>query len=490
MSSFLLISNVNLGVDVFGAVVFFIVGWLFAEAYLIKREYFILARCAGSFLLVAWQLIHAVYGSIEGLATFGPYLYLAGLILFLAGYAFEKLPERPENLVLGAYLSPFLIVNRMEELASFLIFATTLVLLKRYIRNVDRALKWLLVGFFLLTAASIISFFVTVESLNALWLGEYALKFLAFLAIGIWCWQWLSLRLREEILLVFIGASLIIALAVTTVFSIFSVQRIESEARSAVGANAKIFTFYLESIKNKALSSSQIIANTEDFASAVKSNDFKDVENISRELLALTGQQFIVVARANGQVTFKLNATILKNENILTQEIGAEAIRGRPAVTLSQVEGGGLAIQAGAPILFRGEIIGAVVTGVFLDKQFVVSFKTISGLDTSLVKDDTIIASTILEPGERIGESALVQASARGEEYVGGSRLLNNEVMSALVPLRDSANQNVGAFMLTTAPGQLSRDNQRVNLLTMLIVAAVVIGLIIPLYYLTVFLTS
>ncbi|MEK7546883.1 MAG: cache domain-containing protein [Patescibacteria group bacterium] len=488
MSSFLLVNNINLGVDVFGAVVFFIVAWLFTEAYFTKRDYFILIRCVGFFLLAAWQIVHAIYGSIGSLATLGPYLYLIGLVLILASYVFEKLPQRPENFALGMFLSPFFIVNRMEEIASFLILSTTLVLFKRYTRNVDRLLKWLLIGFSFLTAASIMSLFVAVESPNTLWLGEYALKFLAFVAVGIWSWRWLSFRLGEEILLIFIGASLIIALAVTTVFSVFSVQRIESEARNKVDANAKVFTFYLESLQNKALSSSQIIANTEDFASAVKSNDFKDIESISRELLALTGQQFIAVALTNGQVIFKLNASILRDENILAQKIGAEAIEGRPAVTLAQVEGGGLAIQAGAPILFRGEIIGAIITGVLLNNQFAASFKTMSGLDTSLVKDDIVIVSTILEPGDKIHESTLAQAIASGEEYIGGSQLLNNEVMSALVPLRDLENQRVGALMLTTAPGQLSRDNQRINLLTMLIVAAVVIGLIIPLYYLTTYL--
>jgi len=122
------------------------------------------------------------------------------------------------------------------------------------------------------------------------------------------------------------------------------------------------------------------------------------------------------------------------------------------------------------------------LTGFLLDERFVDNFKKISGLETTILADEKVIASTILTVGKAI--------SFPKEEFLGTTKLLNQEVIGAFTPLKNFDAQTVGILSLTTTPGELLRDANATNRLTMLIVFAIAISLIIPLYRFTVFLTS
>lgn len=484
MSSFLFLNNIHLAVEIFGSIIFFIVAWLFFESYLIKKDKFSFSRSLGFLFLSIWQIFHVLGDESNNfLLIFSLSIYGAGLFLVFFSYLSEKLPPKP---VYGVFviIPPlfFGLIDRFPVVASVSLIAITFVLMRRYFKDIDIIIKWLAIGFALLAASSIVSIYVKTESLNLIWLSAHVIKILAFSAIVIWIWKFLSLRIKEEALLVFITTSLFIALLVTTTFSNFYFQRIERETMNNLAANAKMLNFYIDGLKNKALAGSQIIANNEDFISAIKSNDLGGAKKISNHLLNLTGQNFLTVASEYGTVLFKTNFPVIKDETIFQEIIGAEALESRPAVTVEQSDTDGLTIRAAAPILYRGKIIGAVLTGFLLDERFVDNFKKISGLETTILADEKVIASTILTVGKAI--------SFPKEEFLGTTKLLNQEVIGAFTPLKNFDAQTVGILSLTTTPGELLRDANATNRLTMLIVFAIAISLIIPLYRFTVFLTS
>ena len=78
----------------------------------------------------------------------------------------------------------------------------------------------------------------------------------------------------------------------------------------------------------------------------------------------------------------------------------------------------------------------------------------------------------------------------QSEDFLGTTKFLNQEVIGAFTPLKNFDAQTVGILSLTTTPGELLRDANATNRLTMLIVFAIAVSLIIPLYRFTVFLTS
>lgn len=488
MSTILIFGNIHLGLELLGAVVFFILAWLFGEAYLLKKDVWSAGRFSGFLLLSFWQLTHAAYGLDGESVPFAPYIYLAGLALVLLSYLLEKLPPRPDGMTAALSLPHLFILSRLNTTVSIFLLLIAVVLAKRYFKDIDKQLKWMLIGFILLAASSFISVFVGGEALGRAWSLEHLVKLSAFASLGFWIWQWLSLRLREEILIIFISASLVIALLVTTVFSIFFVQRIEREATNSLAANAKVFNFYLENLKSRALVSSQLMSANGDFVSAIQAGDLADLERISKELLASTGGQFLSVGRKNGSVLFKLNSPATAAENILSEQIGSEALEGRPAATIDKSDGGGIVVKAAAPLFDRGTLLGAVIVGIRLDQAFVNNFKEISKLETTILAGNRVVASTLLGPGELVQELPL--AVAAGKEFVGSARLLDKEIIGAFIPLANLNNQLVATLAITTTPGQILRDSQSTNRFTLFIVLIIALSLVLPLYRFTVLLAQ
>ncbi len=487
MSTLLIFGNGHLGLELLGAIVFFILAWLFGEAYAIKKDVFSCSRFLGFLSLSFWQILHAAYSSDP--VPFAPYIYLAGLLLVFLSYALEKLPPRPDGALAALLFLPHLfILSRYNAIASILLLAIAVALAKRYFKDIDKLIGWMLIGFALLTISSFVSIFVVSDASSPAWFLEHVLKFAAFAAFGFWIWQWLSLRLREEILIIFISASLVIALLVTTVFSIFSVQRIEQEVTSSLTANAKIFSFYIENLKSRALVSAELISSNADFVSAFKAEDLADLEKIGQEFLSSTGEQFLSVSRKNGNVLLKLNSPATVSENILSEQIGSEALEGRPAVTIDRSDSEGLVIKAAAPLFDKGALAGAVIVGTRLDESFVLGFKELSKLETTIFSNDRVLASTILEAGEVV-KTLPAQASTE-PEFVGTARFFDQEVIGDFVQLKNSNDQPMATLAITTTPGQILRDSQSTNRFTLFIVLIIALSLVLPLYRFTLLLTA
>ncbi|MEK9179830.1 MAG: hypothetical protein AAB897_00220 [Patescibacteria group bacterium] len=486
MPSLLILNNIHLGIELFGAIVFFIIGWLFAGAYRIKKDLFSFGRTLGFFSLFVWQILHSIYGGELDLMT--SIFYVAGLALLCTSYAAEQLPPRPKNFTAIAGSAAFSFLSFSPKLAAGLLGLLTIFLAKRYIKDIDKLIKWLLLGFFFLAVSSLFAILYGNEEAGAAWIIEHTLKTTGFTAIAVWGWQWLSMRLREEMLIVFVGSSLFIALIVTTVFSTFFVDRLEKETLDTLSSNARVLHFYIDSLKNKSLASAQIAANTEDFASAFGEKNFADLDKVSRELILQTEQQFLIAARTSGEVVFKLNLPIKENENILKSKIGAYALEGKPANTIDYLEEGQLAVQAAAPIFYKGSIVGALITGNFIDDAFANDFKKISKLETSVFAEGRPIASTFFRPEETMTQET--ESDLGGGEFIGKANISKYSVIGAFLPIENIDQQSVGIVAITTTPEKLIKDSQSANRAILLVIFIVVMILILPLYRFALFISS
>lgn len=483
MSNFLIFNNVHLGLELLGAIIFFIITWLFFEGYLIKRDIFSLGRFLGFLLLSIGQILHSVYSSD---LNWLPIIYMLGLLVLILNYGLEKLPPRPTHFA----FSPLIFFPHKPVVYLVLNFVLLLILIKKYFKDIEKLLKPLIVGFLFLTLSSLVPLFGNDSAFNLHWILEHALKLVGFLGAGFWAWRLLSLRMREEALLVFIGASLFITLLVTTTFSTIFLKRIEGEVKFNLASSAKIFNFYVESFKNKALAESQIIAQDENFVSAFRAKDIADLEKISKELIAERSLRFLTVAENNGNVLFKLNFPIVSNENILIEKIGKEALEGRVAVTIEESASEGFSIRAGVPIFDREQIIGALIAGYLLDNSFIQDFKNISAFENSIFVGGKVIASSIFNIGDRLDEPHINESIEQGKEFVGTARFFDEEVLGIFSPLTNLDNRVIAMLVLTTTPGELLDEAEATNRLTLFIMFLIVIALIIPLYRFTVFLMS
>lgn len=483
MSYFLIANNLHLGAELFGAVVFFLIAWLFFEAFWIKKDIFSLSRGFGFSLLSLWQFIHAFNQDGDGGALIaGGLIYLGGLLLILISYGLEKMAAKP----LYAFMAPVPLFLKISgsavPISAVAVTLITFLLAKRYFKDIDKPIKWLMAGFGILSAAALITLLTVQETPGLYWIAGHLIKLAAFFALSVWIWKFLSLRIREEALIVFIAISLFISLLVTTTFSIFFLRRIQNETENSLSANSQILNFYIASLKNKALAASQIIAASEDLAEALKSKDAATLQEISGKLLQETSGEFLTIAGKKGEIFLKSNFPVVKEENVLAEKIGAEALEGRPSVTISQADIEGLSIRAAAPIMDRGAIIGAAITGSLLNKNFVRQFKDISDFETSIFKDNRVSASSFLLAGQ--------PAAPPAEKYIGPAELAGQQFIGAFQPIKNTEGKTIAVFSLTTTPGELLRNAQAANRLTMIIIFSITLSLMIPLYRFSVFLTS
>ncbi|KND49040.1 MAG: Methyl-accepting chemotaxis protein [Parcubacteria bacterium C7867-005] len=480
MSSFLILNNFHLGIELFGAITFFIAGWLFFKAYLIKRDKYSLIRSVGFWALCVWQIFSAVGGSSSVVLRLSLTVYSVGLLCILLSYAFEKLPDKPSYAFLA--LPVFNIATNFNILPTIFLILLSFLLFKQYYKDINKLLKWLAFGFVLLSLASIISNFVDPWSLNIMWILEYALKFLGFVSITLWIWNLLSFRVRQEMLIIFVSNGLFIALLIVTTFSSFFLRSLENETLRGLAASEKILNMQIDSLESRALATSQIISNNLDFASAAKARDIEDLSTIGNRILSNTGIQFMSVASRDGSVYFKNNFPITQGENLLSQSVGQESLEGRSATSVDVVGPEGLSIRATSPIYFQGKVIGIVMVGYLLDKEFTDSFKDNSGFETSLFVDNKVYASTTFLP-----EST---TSIPKDEFWGSMKLLDQDIIGKSFKIQNSEDNDVATVVLSTTPGALVHSAETTNQMTILIVVLIVLGLILPLYRLTIYLTS
>ena len=491
MPRFLVVNNIHLGLELIGAIIFFIISWLFFEGFLKKRDRFDLGKTLGFLFLSGAQVFHALYSSNESLLLVAPVFYNLGLVMLVLSYGLQKSPSRPNISVSlsAAFILPGAVALLNNPLTT-LIFSSglTLVLVKRFFVDFEKGLKFLIFGFVLLDLSFLISIFS--NNVHYTWILEHVLKILGLFLIGAWGWRLLSLRIREEALIVFVATSMFIALLVTTTFSSFFLKKVEKEAQINLEANAKVFNFYIDSLKNKALSSAYIVAQNEALIGAVKEKDLADLGVLTQKLISETGVQFLTVAQKNGNVLFKFNFPILSGENILIEKIGSEAAEGRFAVTIDLVEAEGFSVRAAAPIFSSGKIIGVLITGFLLNDNFAEGFKSISNLETTLFADKRVVGSTLFDLEDSIDKDKLKTLLSKDKAFLGQADFFGTGVLGSFLPLRDIDNSVVGYLAITTAPGELVGDAQATNRLTMIIIFLIVLALVIPLYRFTVFLTS
>ena len=497
MSLFLLLNNLHFGIELFGAFAFFIASWLLFDAYLIKKSKLNLWRTVGFLLVAIWFVFHALGIETNILLGLGLFIYFAGLIAILFSYWLDKLPSRP--VFSGIIILPALagVLVYFNSVAFVILALISVILIKRYFRNVDRMSKWLAIGFILLTLATLISVFVQTESPNLLWIVEHSLRLIAFVVITGWVWQFLRLRAREQTLISFVATAMLISLLVTMTFSTLLLRQIEAGARSSLSTDAKVFNFYLDSLQNQALAQNQLVANNEDLVFSLRTRNVGELEKVATDLMNSLELGFLTVADANGNVLIKAHFPSSQGDNILAEQVGAEALEGRAATTIEMVETEGFSIRAGAPVFDRGRIIGAVISGFLLDNFLVDNLEKITGLETTIFADEEIVASTIVGPdgktriqGIKLTDQRVKnKVITRGEEFVGQVKFLGKETLGAFLPLKNLEGRVVGILATTKTQIELVRAANATNRLTVLVVLIIVIGLIVPLYRFSKFLT-
>ena len=90
-----LLNNIHFALEFFGAIILFVLAWLTADAFLLRRELKVLLRVLGFGLFAFWLVIHALNVTHDGILFLAAAAYIAGLFFILLNLYLEKPPKRP-----------------------------------------------------------------------------------------------------------------------------------------------------------------------------------------------------------------------------------------------------------------------------------------------------------------------------------------------------------------------------------------------------------
>ena len=486
------LNNFHFALEFFGAIILFALAWLAFDAYLIKREFKVLARSLGFFLFALWGVIHSLAIATDFWLAFASLSYIFGLFLILSNLYLEKPLPKPKFdvvFILPAVASILWIIHIGATI--FLVLIAVLAI-RRYQGEFQKTLKPFWIAFSLLAFTSFLAIFSTKIG-GFLWIGEHILKIIGFGFLGYWGWQYLKLRIKEGMLLIFVGMALFISVIVTFTFSAILLRNMEKEAEVNLISNVKVVDYAFSRMKSESLSNAEVFAKDEEIRDSLKKKNFGKLEEKSQYLMVKKSMDFLTVADEGGEVILRAHALTAKGDNIGEEKAGQEAMAGKPYATIEPTLAEKFSIRGAATIYDeKNNIIGVIITGFIIDNAFVDQLKRTTDLEVTIYKEDAVQATTIFDP---IGKTRNVGAKQTDLEVIKNvleegrgttlrTMIFSRPYLAAYLPLKDTEGKVIGMIQASRPQTELAESAVIANRLTLSITIIIVIMMLMPAYWL------
>lgn len=490
MSLFFLLNNLHFSLEILGALVFLMVAWLAFDAFWIRRDFLTASRGIGFILLGLWQIIHAFGLPSEIYSYIGYALYFLGLFFIILNLIQESPVERPK-------FQAILVLPKLSGIAPILNVVITMGLVlvsflsfRQYKKESKLALVPFILGFSLLALGGLVSIFYKADSYNTLWVLGHILELAGFLSIGWWVWSYLALRIKEELQLIFISVSLLMAIVVSLTFSTILVGQVQTATKSNLLTNTKVLDLTILRLKEEAGAKARLIASNSELAEALAENNFVRLEQLLTEFLQKEKLGFLAALNNEGDVILRAHALTRRDDNLAPEFAVKKALAGESAVTIEPSPAEGFAIRAASPLYLKEKLVGVVVAGFQLDNAFVDSIKKITGLEMSIFQGNTRVATTTLNPDGRTRSTGITEVDKRVNEAVFGKKsaiilrtnLLSRPYLSSYFPIMGAENQVVGMLAAAKAQRDLAETINSTNRLTLVTVVIIMLLLTAPIY--------
>ena len=485
-------SNLHFALEFFGAIILFVLAWLAFDAYLIKKEFKTLARSLGFFLFALWGVIHSLAITVDFWLVIASLSYVFGLFLILFNLYFEKPPARPKLETVFVLPAVASILWAVHIVATIFLVLVAVLAIKRYREEFQKTLKFFWLALSFLALASFLAVFSTKIG-GFLWIGEHFFKIIGFSFLGYWGWQYLKLRIKEEMLLIFVGMALFISVIVTLTFSAILLRNMEKESEVNLISNVKVIDFTFSRMKNESLSNAQVFAKDGEIQKSLIVKDFAELAKKSQQLMVEKTMDFLTIADKNGEVILRAHALTAKGDNIGGEKAGQEALTGKFYATIEPTLTEKFSIRGAAPIYdTKNNIIGVIITGFIIDNAFVDQIKKAMDLEITIYKEDAVQATTIFDPagktrnvGAKLTDQKVIEGVfQKGQGITTRTTIFSRPYLAAYLPLENTEKEVIGAFQASRLQIELLETAVTTNRLTLSITIIIVIMMLMPAYWL------
>lgn len=510
MSFFFILNNLHFTVEVLGVLVFFLVSWLAFDAWRIRSDFLTASRGVGFMFMAGGALVHAV--SLEGdlMLYTGGVLYIFGLLFVVLNMIMEAPVARPEfkaGVLLPAFSGVVLGFGSLHLLGHA---AVAFLAFRQYKKEFKKMLVPFWLGFMGLTLSSAVSFYAKTDLFNAYWILEHLFKLLGFAGISVWVWQYLRTRIKEELLIIFVGFSLFMAVIISLTFSSILINRIENSVMLNLRTDVKVLDYAMRNLGMRSTAEAELATRYSGLADMIIKNKFEELTSFSQDFKRGRNLDILSVVNSEGDILVREGNVILSKENIFYDSSFKSALEGRVAFSVGKgggepfnsVQGRDFSIRAYAPVFGvpapkrvsgTPPVVGVVIAGFNLDNAFVDDVKKITGLDSSIFEKDMRTATTLFSPDGRrrlIGmqetdKTVLEKVFKEGSSVAGRTVINSRPAIAAFLPIKNAGGETVGMIASSRYEQEVFKTAESTNHITLLITVIIMVILTLPIYFIT-----
>jgi Single cache domain 3 len=521
------LENVHFTINIFSALVFFGIFWLYFDAWRVRKSGYLTFRIIGllgltlSFLVSAAQLEATILPrSIMG-AGLGTALFE---ITRLAGYVFlfvsvlldplEPMPKELPRLKAKAIIGVGTLALPLSMLHPILASAIAFLYLRRATIGLENHIKPVSLAFFLLAVSellsmatlfqtsAIISVYQLVAPFGVIWYIEHIILLFSIAFIGKWVFGYLLKQFETQLFMIFTTTILIIFLVTTVSFTGLLVKNVQDESLRQLETDVKVLSFSLESKKNELTSDAQLLAQNPVIVTSTKDQAKQPLTAQVEDFLLTKKQSTVVVVGEGGQVLARGEDRDRVGDSLSNDPLVKRALLGEVAssvVTSDGVTAPAISLRASVPVKDdTGVVIGAVLVGSAVDSAYVDGLKKTTGLDSSIYGDNAVSATTFMAPDGKTRltgmkeEHSVIKTTVlgNGEPYTGSVTILSNSYFASFLPLKDVDNVPVGMLFVGRPQVHVLAAAGKSIELTFLVTAALLVLSVFPSYAVSKFLSN
>jgi len=489
MSLDFFIHNVRFAVELAGAVSFLMAAWLTLDTYNLRKDAETLIRALGFACFAIYELIDALALSSDVLSYTAFFVLLIGLLFILGSFVRTERLQMQAVVVIPSFT---LWEGYLSALAALFLFATAFFTWRRERAEMNKTWMPLIIGFMLLGINFAVAFASHDETSVPALIGLLC-EAAGFFFVARWVWQFLQLRIRESLILIFISAALFLSTVVTLAFSTILVSQIASQTDSNLVTDARVLDLTVSSLKDESLAKTALIANDADLKTAITKNDFPSLQQTAENLMEEYKLGFVTITDKDGTVLIRAHALSKRGDSLLGERALEEALRGNTFVTIEESPVEKLSVRAGAPILNAGKVIGTVIAGYPLDNALADDIKRVTGLEMFIYTADTASAATALaqDGRTRLTGFAVTDGAVKNTVLQAGKTATSRAVLygqpyrTSYLPLVNGDDKIIGMLSAGKPEQDILDIANATNRLTLITIICIMLILAWPIYMLT-----
>lgn len=536
--------NAQFAINLFAALVFFAVFWLYFDAWTTSHKSKGLIECGG-FLLVALSFVvlstvieqpvfgKSLLGSVS--QTIAASLQIVGFCGIIIGQLIDPLQKKPKTN--GLQADDFSDDTKTKEnsklntkklaavgfsgaanlLHLFLPFGALAIMVlywRRATRGLEHHLKPVALSFLFLSGYEILSLTnlwtnsdntvvaKLVAPFGILWMVQLMLLLIGSIILGLWVWHYLTRRFFSQMFMLFITLTLGIFLITTVSFTFLLVNNVQNESLSNLKTAANVLSYAINAKKAETLANASAIAENPSIISAVLAKNNQTLTNLTDTFLHDKTMSSLIITTANGQVMLRAEDPSDYGDSLSSNPLVRRALIGQSSSSIDGQAGvlaPSIYIDSSTPIWgTNNQIVGTVTVGLMVDNAFVDGIKQSTGLDSAVYAGNIVSATTFVEPdgvtrmvGVKDTNSSVETAVLKnGGSFDGSVSIYNLHYLADYIPLRDINNNIVGMLFIGVPQDSIIQTAGHSVELTFIVTAILLLLAIAPAYFIAKFIAD